>query len=285
MWSNINTPHDTCPTECFDHGLSQYRPVETMIGKDNLLKGKYWSKSWGLVSGCTPCSPGCTHCWALAMEKRFYGSPQERGIGGIIGPSRKTVFGNIQIHPERLDIPLKRKKPTAFSIWNDIAHESVPEKFRVRVFDIMAQCPQHIFLMLTKRIGIMSRFEGWVRRLPNVWPGVTICNQPEADEKIPILLQIPAAVRWVSIEPMLGPVDLLYPTFNRADSLSAMTGINWVILGGETGPGARPMKTEWVRDVRDKCVSAGVKFLFKAWGPRKEVGRILDGRTWDGLPT
>ena len=243
---------------------------------DFISTGRYWDKPWSLISGCTPCSPGCTHCWALAMERRFRYKPFAGDKSGLHDIS-------IQLHPERLDIPLKRRKPTAFSIWNDIAHESVPEKFRVRVFDIMAQCPQHIFLMLTKRIGIMSRFEGWVRRLPNVWPGVTICNQPEADEKIPLLLQIPAAVHFISYEPALGPLLIKWWLDGNHESGRKPS---WLICGGETGPGARPMHPDWVRSVRDQCQAAEVPLFFKSWGewaPRKHHGIHDEGRPWGTL--
>jgi len=269
------------------------------------------------------------------MEKRFYHGPQERGIGGIVGPNRKTVFGNIQIHPERLDIPLRRKKPTVWAVWNDLFHEDVPDDFIMRVFDSMPtdflQPCKHTYLILTKRVKRMHQFfdertRYGTRPWTNVWLGVTVCNQEEADQKIPLLLQIPAAVRWVSIEPMLGAADLLLPgknfTFSIAWGSQATLIINqnihWVVLGGETGPGARPMHPDWVRSVRDQCQAAQVPFFFKQWGEwawsespemevfrrldrfklyrfkedgtcmyrigRKAAGRLLDGREWNELP-
>jgi protein gp37 len=227
--------------------------------------------------------------------------------------------GEIIIHPERLDIPLGRKKPTVWAIWNDAAHEEVNWGFFGSMIGRIAECPQHIFLLLTKRPERLKGFmEGmcyeW-RTLPNLWLGVTVVNQPEADEKIPLLLQIPAAVRWVSIEPMLGPVDLLaipakgvpgYAGLKLSDML------HWVVLGGESGPGARPMHPDWVRALRDQCQEAGVTFFFKQWGEwgpdvlpgvpvfkdtgrfdeekgmvkygKKLAGRLLDGREWNELP-
>jgi protein gp37 len=256
---------------------------------DKISEGRYWDKPWSLVSGCTRCSPGCDHCWALAMEKRFAWKKGEEGA--------------IRLHPERLDIPLKRKKPTVWAIWNDLLHADVPLPFISTAYEYMADCPQHIFLVLTKRAERMAHYwtmpahEG--RSVPlNVWHVITVCNQPEADEKIPLLLQIPAAIRGVSVEPMLGPVDLHLTRSDRRTHLlndcdnfpgvehsrKYRNDISWVVLGGETGAGARPMKTEWVRDVRDQCKAAGVPFFFKAWGPCKEVGRMLYGRTWDELP-
>ncbi len=287
---------------------------------DSISKGKYWGKSLTLVSGCTRCSPGCDHCWALAMEKRFDRQPKktifdkeaERFIG-------QRFFGNIRIHPERLSIPLKRKKPTVWALWNDMAHEQVNEGFFWEVMEVINVCPEHIFLLLTKRPQNLKRqfdhlgglpfnqkavddFECyWRERLPlkNLWLGITVCNQAEADEKIPILLQIPAAVRWVSYEPALSGVDFTPWLrcggcgYSKADMVlhgdhrlckNQTPILDWICMGGETGPGARPMKLEWVRDIRDQCQAANVPFFFKAWGPRKEVGRILDGRTWDELP-
>ena len=226
-----------------------------MIGKENIAKGRYWKLPLSLVSGCTRCSPGCTNCWALAMEKRF----------------NKGEEGKIQIHPERLGIPLRRKKPTVFSLWNDLFHEDVPQGFIWDALDIMRQCPQHIFLILTKRPRRMLEFVTSVAIpnhgvLPNVWLGCTVVNQQEADEKIPILLQIQAAVRWISIEPMLGEIDLLaVPAKNVSGyaGLKLSDMLHLVIVGGETGPGARPMKEEWATSIVNQCKAAGVPVFVK----------------------
>ena len=266
---------------------------------DKISTGRYWDKPWSLVSGCTPCSPGCAHCWALAMEKRF--RPQER----------------VTVHPERLDIPLRRKKPTVWAIWNDLFHEDVPRQFQNEALGNMIDSPNHIFLILTKRPQRMLEFMRWATdtdyNLKNIWLGVTVCNQEEADEKIPVLLQIPAAVRWISIEPMLGPIDL---DKTCGKEWCWRGDLDWVVLGGEGGPGARPLDPQWVESVRDQCVAAGVPFFFKSWGewrgnypgdswepdgmqsyyfPRiagpkawrcgkKSAGRLLDGREWTQLP-
>jgi protein gp37 len=247
---------------------------------DKISEGRYWDKPWSLVSGCTKISPGCKHCWALGMEHRFQ-STEAKSLDG----SRK-----VESHHELLDIPLKRKKPTVFAVWNDLFHEDVPVNFLEDVIATMTLCPQHVFLLLTKRaqrLKLMtsdrlrvSRTDTWP--IKNLWLGVTVCNQTEADEKIPLLLQIPAAVRFISIEPMLGPINISWSLDHP--KRTAVSQLDLVILGGETGPGASPMKTEWVRDVRDQCKAAGVPFFFKAWGPCKEVGRMLYGRTWDELP-
>ena len=220
---------------------------------DRISEGRYWDKPWTLVSGCTSCSPGCTHCKAR----------------------------DVLTHPERLDIPWKRKKPTVFAVWNDLFHEDVPQTFIHGAWDIMRRCENHIFLVLTKRIKRAEEFFRFKKPSPNIWPGVTICNQPEADEKIPLLLQIPAAVRWVSIEPMLGPIDLVkaqaigeeiiddwYPGYTKR-----MKFINWVVLGGETGPGARPMKEEWATSVVNQCRAAGVPVFVKQIHVDDKVGK------------
>lgn len=291
----------------------------------NIEKGRYWDLPWSLVSGCTPCSPGCDHCWSAAMEKRFR-------PGVTIDEDSGKFTGKIIIHPERLGIPLKRRKPTVYAVWNDLFHEAVDFDFQADAFSVMGRCTKHTFLVLTKRPQIMVEFmDGYKRAgvtLPNVWNGLTVCNQEEADEKIPIFLQVPGN-KYLSIEPMLGPVDLanyLYDHYwHRANSVRP-TGnpreIDAVVLGGETGPGARPMHPDWVRSVRDQCEAAGVPFFLKSMGEwgflpktvisatpvpnktppwgwysiqpwpdgwsvrvgKKNVGRLLDGLTHDDLP-
>lgn len=229
---------------------------------DRITEGRWWDKPWGLVSGCTPCSPGCIHCWALVRERRFCHGPLP-----------------VEIHPERLDLPLK-KKPAAWAIWNDLFHGDVDWNFIEEAFGIMDECNQHIFLILTKRIERMKEFltdwDCWMESTwPHVWLGVTVCNQDEA-WKIDHLLKIPAAVHFVSHEPALGPVT--YPKEflelgNRA----------WLIGGGESGPGGRDLLVETVRHDRDQCQRSGVRFLFKHWGKRG-AGRLLDGREWNEIP-
>jgi len=215
----------------------------------------------------------------------------------------------VTLHPERLDEPLKWKKPRRVFVCSmgDLFHEDVPFGFVDRVFAIMALTKQHTFLVLTKRpirmrqyidgltlqriceaapLGLtdiqVADLRAYVRDnfpLPNVWLGVTAENQQRADERIPILLQIPAAVRFVSVEPMLGPINLTRIVYDRQtiiDSLNGLHGwplphtdgpkLDWVICGGETGPGARPMHPDWVRSLRDQCQAAGVPFFFKQWG-------------------
>jgi len=264
------------------------------------MTGKYWDRAWSLVDGCTPCSPGCDHCWSMAMGKRFKKWPDR-----------------VTIRPGRLDTPLKTRKPTVFCLWNDLFHEDVQYEFIVDTFRHIGGTGHHTYLILTKRPQRMYDFITdknvkmvfkRERRAPigiawhHVWLGVTVCNQQEANEKIPLLLQTPAAHRWISIEPMLGPINLKFigcpicgkseqtwfPNYtfckvcgNEVKSPPENT-IDAVILGGETGPGARPLHPDWVRSVRDQCQSAGVPFFLKSLGRGK--GRELDGKEHNDLP-
>ena len=291
---------------------------------DRIDQGMYWDKAWTLVSGCIRCSPGCEYCWALVMENRFSREPKvtifDKKVEKFLG---QRVFGKIRIHSERLNIPLKRKKPTVWAIWNDLFHEDVPEEPFIReAFWAMSQAGWHTFLLLTKRAKRM--FE-WAQGNPwpeNIWLGADGDTQQEADEKIPILRQIPAAVRFISVEPLLEQTDLCLSPGIEISAPYGIHGIHWVIAGGETGPGARPMHPDWARSVRDQCQAAGVPFLFKQFGewgkegkqtpaptklkisnfkriPRhaafpdgttlwhcgkKAAGRLLDGREYNELP-
>jgi len=224
----------------------------------NKIEGsRYWDRPWSLVDGCTPCSPGCLHCWSMAMGKRFYRWPDV-----------------IVQRFDRLDIPVRVKKPTVWAVWNDLFHEDVSDRFIDDVMARISQCTEHTFLVLTKRPVYMRKIMQQYYQWPNLWLGVTVCNQQEADEKIPLLLQTPAAHKWISIEPMLGPIDKFYGGSWFLNELDA------VILGGETGPGARPMHPDWVRSIRDQCHAAGVPFFFKGWGEwvGGDATEILDGR-------
>lgn len=217
--------------------------------------------------------------------------------------------GNIILHPDRLDVPLKRKKPTVFQIWNDLFHESVPLSFIDNVLEIISACPQHTFLVLTKRAHLIEeklydvtpkqgiRNLGGGDYLGNLWIGVTVCNQEEADLKIPLLLKSWPGKKFLSIEPMLGPIkniilctDCCSKGFNSntiGPCCDCIQGIDAVVLGGETGPHARPRLHSWVRSVRDQCQASEVPFFFKQWGGNKinkDTGRLLDGREHNELP-
>jgi protein gp37 len=186
------------------------------------------------------------------------------------------------LRPDRLDLPLKVKKPTVWAVWNDLFHEDVPFNFIEECLESFSFSRQHIFMILTKRAERMKVFFDWLLSVPgrnylnvgNVWLGVTAENQEMANKRIPLLLQIPAAVRFVSVEPLLGSVNL-YPRswlFRNCEQeisnpdYSGKPGVNWVICGGESGPHARPMHPDWARGLRDQCVASQTPFFFKQWG-------------------
>jgi len=254
-----------------------------------MATGIEWcEETWNPVTGCSKVSEGCRGCYAERMARR---------LAGRYGYPREEPFA-VTWHPDRLGDPARWKKPRMVFVCSmgDFHHKDVREEWQDAVLGVMADCPQHTFLVLTKRPENMLRYFGKWWPLPNVWLGVTAENQMRADERIPALLRIPAARHFVSCEPMLGPVNLrqLAP-LTVAGVLWCQDGLvnqgsaallDWVICGGESGPGARPMQAEWARGLRDQCVSAGVPFFFKQWGGvnKKAAGRELDGRTWDERP-
>lgn len=295
--------------------------------------GIEWTDAtWNPVTGCTKVSAGCDHCYAETIAHRFAGTK-----------AYPNGFG-VTLRPERLDQPLRWRRPRRIFVnsMSDLFHDEIPDEYIARVFAVMALAGQHTFQLLTKRHGRMRSlltspgFQSAVFRaindrpswervdvagtlpLPNVWVGVSVENQQWADIRIPALLDTPAAVRFLSCEPLLGPVTIArYIDPERACNCSVpqMEGagqhatrcrcltqpeIGWVIVGGESGRGARPMHADWARSLRDQCQDAGVPFLFKQWGEhltvrtpsgehtervgKKAAGRELDGRTWDEYP-
>ena len=250
--------------------------------------------TWNPVTGCDRVSPGCDNCYALTLAKRLkaMGNPryQRDGVGDRSGPG----FG-LTVHEDLLDLPRRWKKPRRVFVnsMSDLFNEDVPIPFIERVFDTMHYAPQHQFQCLTKRARWMQSVlaGGWpispcdgpladhrAEPSPNVWLGVSVENQQWADTRIPWLLKTPAAVRFLSVEPMIGPVDL-------SPWLGKRSAIDWVICGGESGPNRRDMDPDWARSIRDQCVAAGVAFFFKQGsGPRPGMHRELDGRTWEEYP-
>lgn len=236
---------------------------------------------WNPVTGCSKVSEGCRHCYAERVAGRFWGD-------------RK--FTDVRVHPERLDQPLHWKKPRRVFVnsMSDLFHPVVDDDFIEDVFRVMARTPQHTYMVLTKRPEQMRAwFEGYdaVRPLPNVWLGVSVENQKAADERIPMLLGTPAAVRFVSCEPLLGPVKLVkwLPSYDPMQHYARPVHeekLDWVIAGGESGPGARPMHPDWARGLRDACVAAQVPFFFKqAFIDGKMVKMPeLDGQVWGEYP-
>ena len=268
-------------------------------------KIEWCDATWNPITGCTPCSPGCAHCYARTLAGRF---PQVHG----------GEFAHIKFHPDRLNQPMHWRRPRRVFVCSmgDLFHGQIVDDDIADVYRTMALCPQHTFLLLTKRperahalltkwtlgrFGVCdARPTGSPMPLPNVWLGVTICNQAEADAKIPVLLRTPAALRFVSIEPMLGPVHLKpwwlngIAPYDSDDGKPHWTGggprLDWVICGGETGPGARPMCLTWAHDLCSQCQQAGVPFFFKGHGTyltpkRHPLYRVLDGRKWNEFPT
>lgn len=262
--------------------------IQEMIGKDRLEKGIFWSRAWSLVDGCTPVSPGCDHCWSASLAHRF-----RKTCGELTPQVTQTDLdgrfnGNIQCRNDRLDLPLKVKKPQVWAVWNDLLYESVSSHFIEKALTRMWKAEHHIFLIITKRperLNIISRLGHWPYK--NVWLFSTAENQEQADKRIPILLQLPAAVRGLICEPLLGPIDLsalgknnpsLFPWNALMGELLQETAnlgikycqktikLDWVITGGESGPHARPMHPDWVRKLRDDCVAAGTPFFLKSLG-------------------
>jgi protein gp37 len=257
------------------------------------VTGIEWTDAtWNPITGCSKVSPGCAHCYAETLAlTRLAGKPGYRGLPW----TPENAAANVVLHPDRLDLPLRWRKPRRVFVnsMSDLFHERVPAEFIDRVFATMALSPQHTFQVLTKRPERMAGYlvgDGITRRpwiaeaaqtnidarwpLPNVWLGTSIENDRYVG-RADALRETPAAVRFISAEPLLGPLPSL-----------DLTGIDWLIVGGESGKGARPMDPEWVRDLRDRAVDAGVAFFFKQWGGRtpKAGGRLLDGRTWDEYP-
>jgi protein gp37 len=231
---------------------------------------------WNPVTGCTKVSQGCKHCYAETMAKRLkaMGRPEYQDVIGEDG----RWNGTITLVKERLEDPLKWKKPRRVFVnsMSDLFHLEVPNNYIADVIGTMQRTPQHTYIILTKRPKRMMEYFIWLyddeatALLPNVWLGVSVEDQATANLRIPNLLQTPAAVRFVSYEPALGPVDLKKVVNATRDSMPHTSrlsiGLDWIIMGGESGPGARPMHPDWARNVRDQCQAAGVPFFFKQWG-------------------
>lgn len=300
--------------------------------------------TWNPLTGCTKVSPGCDHCYAETFAERWRGTPGHYFENGF----------DVQLRPDKLTVPLRWRKPRKVFVnsMSDLFHDKVPDEYIARVFAVMALASQHTFQLLTKRHGRMrsllsdrwfsetllpevvdemapKSMDEWGFRypLPNLWLGVSVEDQKWADTRVPALLRTPAAVRWLSCEPLLGPVHLT-DHWLYGDTGGAMvhggTVVDWVVVGGESGPGARPMHPDWARSLRDQCTGMDVPFLFKqqgqwTWLPQLDspggfvgplgewrrdlpraarldrwypmwrvgkgrAGRMLDGRTWDEYP-
>jgi protein gp37 len=323
-----------------------------------------WTEAtWNPVAGCDLVSPGCTNCYAMKVAARLATMPQPNYVG-LTKPSKAGPVwtGKIALVESALTKPLswRRRRRIFVNSMSDLFHEAVPDDYIDKVFAVMALCRQHTFQVLTKRADRMRdysrrRAQDWMHHipqagldvchaaaqrasrpseitlgwpLPNVWLGMSVEDQRRADERIPLLLDTPAALRWISAEPLLGPVDLAAIRFDMGAGLFGdalnwhhrpyaderrYSGIDWVVVGGESGPDARPMHPDWARSLRDQCEAAGVPFFFKQWGEfvaddqlpdgyvasenpycvnganferlgKHAAGRTLDGRTHDEYP-
>jgi protein gp37 len=237
-----------------------------------------WTEAtWNPVAGCTVISPGCTNCYAMRMAARLaaMGQPKYENTTRISG-GRAKWNGRIVLDPKSLAAPREWKTGRMIFVnsMSDIFHDDVPLAFLKRVFEVMQETPQHTYQVLTKRAENLERH---AKKLPwptNIWMGVSVENA-DYTWRIDHLRRTPAAIKFLSLEPLLGPLNHLN-----------LDGIDWAIAGGESGPGARPMEPEWVRSTRDQCVRAGVAFHFKQWGGvnKKRAGRVLDGRLWNEWP-
>ncbi len=278
----------------------------------SISKIEWTDATWNPITGCSRVSEGCRHCYAERFAHRFSGPGQRYEGVTVLANGHPQWTGAIRFDEKKLLEPLRWKTPRHIFVnsMSDLFHENVTDEQRDRIFAVMALCPQHIFQVLTKRpagmlpylltacgriadrVIAMRRERGdnspivplanvspgaawWP--LANVWLGVSVEDQATADERIPLLLQTPAAVRFISAEPLLGPITFRPRCDSLADKIHAMAhgyaskpmellGVDWVICGGESGPGARPMHPDWARGLRDQCAAAGVPFFFKQWG-------------------
>ncbi|WP_217597869.1 DUF5131 family protein [Cohnella sp. GbtcB17] len=226
-----------------------------------------WTEAtWNPVTGCTKISAGCKHCYAATMAKRLK----------AMGNSRYENGFNLTLHYDLIDLPLSWKKPRMIFVnsMSDLFHQDVPVEFIQKVFDTMRQASWHTFQILTKRSERLFELSTELLWPDNVWQGVSVENE-KVTFRIDHLRQVPAKTRFLSLEPLIGPLENL-----RLD------GIHWAIVGGESGYGARPMKEEWVLSIRDQCLANNVAFFFKQWGgvQKHRTGRTLEGRTWDEFP-
>lgn len=226
-----------------------------------------WTEAtWNPVTGCTKISPGCKFCYAERMAHRLKAMGQDR---------YRNAF-KLTLQPDALEAPLKWKSPRVIFVnsMSDLFHKDVPSEYIQQCFDVMRRASQHTFQVLTKCPERVAEMNGEIDWPKNVWMGTSVESVDYLD-RVRSLQKTVAKIRFLSVEPLLGPIARL-----------PLKGIHWVIVGGESGPGARPMQPEWVRQIRDQCIAKSVPFFFKQWGGvnKKRTGRKLDGRTWDELP-
>lgn len=274
--------------------------------------------TWNPLAGCTPVSDGCRNCYAASMALRLeaMGQAKYAGVARRVKSDGRAVFtGKVNLDHAALEIPLGWKRPRRIFVnsMSDLFHEAVPDHFILEVFAMMERCPQHIFQVLTKRPERMAdwvrKHRDWieyaagageyVRRYGHVWCGTSVEHQAAADERIPWLLHVPARIRFLSCEPLLGAITFRPRAESVADMLRLMEtgeaseptmlhGIHWLIAGAESGHGARPMDEGWVRGLRDQCQSSGTAFFYKQNADsrgHKLPLPLLDGRRWTEMPS
>lgn len=227
-----------------------------------------WTEAtWNPVTGCDKISPGCKHCYAERMAKRLQ----------LMGQPNYAKGFEVTLQPHALEIPLKWRRPRTIFVnsMSDLFHKDVPLEFIKRVFEAMNTADWHQYQVLTKRAERLAELSHELPWTPHIWQGVSVESAAYV-WRIDRLRESAAHVKFLSVEPLLGPIPNL-----------DLTGIDWVIVGGESGPGAREIDPEWVRDIRDQCLDAGVAFFFKQWGGvnKKRRGRELDGKFWNQMPT
>ena len=226
-----------------------------------------WTEAtWNPVTGCNKISPGCKNCYAERMAKRLKAMGKERYANGF----------EVTLQPDVVDLPLSWKKPRVIFVnsMSDLFHKDVPVDFIKRCFEVMSEANHHTFQVLTKRPERVVELDGDLDWSPNIWMGTSV-ETKEYAYRSKVLSRTSANIKFLSVEPLLGPIPRL-----------PLSGIDWVIVGGESGPKSRPMETQWVTQIRDRCTKYDVPFFFKQWGGvnKKRTGRELEGRTWDDMP-
>jgi protein gp37 len=232
-----------------------------------LSKIEWTETTWNPVTGCTKIPAGCENCYACSLAKRLQAMGNDRYKNGF----------KVTLHEDLISLPLTWKKPRIIFVnsMSDLFHEQVPTDFINKVFDVMNQTPWHIFQVLTKRSKRLRELAPMLKWTPNIWQGVTVEND-KVINRIDDLRQVPTTVRFLSLEPLIGPLPQL-----------DLTDIQWVIVGGESGPFARPMSPSWVLNIRNQCLEKDIPFFFKQWGGvnKKKSGRVLEGKIWDEIPS
>lgn len=226
-----------------------------------------WTEStWNPITGCTKVSPGCKFCYAERMAKRLKAMGSANYANGF----------KLSLHEHALELPLSWKKPQTIFVnsMSDLFHKNVPFEFVQKMFEVMNKASWHRFQILTKRSERLAELSNKLNWTENIWMGVSVENE-DYTYRIDDLRKTEAFVKFLSIEPLIGPIEKM-----------DLTRIDWVIVGGESGPGARPLKEEWVVTIRDNCIQSGVPFFFKQWGGvnKKKAGRIIQGKTWSEMP-